>query len=779
MTIITRRTTGSGNTRLVMFIVLMVTGFLSALVPWAAASTGSIEGKVIDRDTRTPLAGTTVRITDVDIGAAADTNGGFHFAGIPTGRYTLSFTHLGYRTLLRSDIVVRGGKSAFLMVELVPEAIAGNDIIVTSKYFTAAELQSASTVRLSAEELYRVPRSFGDVIKTLSVLPSVSLNSGLVNSLIVRGGNPIENGYVLDNINMPTIDHYPIQGSSGGGVGLLNIDFIRDVTIHVGGFRAMYGDRLSSFLDITYREGDRDRLRGKTELDLSGFRVAAEGPLPNINGSWLFSTRYSSLDLLEDQLQLYVVPRYIDYQGKVYIQPTELDNVSALVLFGRDEISFTEEEAEKHDESFLFYGRARFAENTAGVNWTHLWPEKGHTKTSLAYTRTGYNYRIEDPRWQTDRITNNSTEQDIRLRNINVRKLNDNLQVEFGLESSFINNRYDNYYDLDTEPTGEVTSWRQVDTTIVTQKVGMSADVSWKASGKSELNIGLRGDYFSFNKHVDLGPRLSYTYRIAPTTSLIASAGLYSQSIPLILLSQNEEHRKLRNPQAIHLTLGLNRLVAEDTRLSVAVYAKEYRRMPLDLDQARLYLLDELIYRYWVFYLHERVVTSGHAFARGAEVLLQKRLSRKIHCLLSASISTTRYRDAKGVWHNRVVDNRVSVNALVGFKPTASWKLDLQWSYAGCAPYTPFDVEMSKRWGTDIFDEERINAERLPPNHRLDLRIEKQFRIRGSMLTTYLSIWNTYDRENIYGYKWNEEKNKAGVMRYGGIVPILGLRYEF
>ena len=93
-------------------------------------------------------------------------------------------------------------------------------------------------------------------------------------------------------------------------------------------------------------------------------------------------------------------------------------------------------------------------------------------------------------------------------------------------------------------------------------------------------------------------------------------------------------------------------------------------------------------------------------------------------------------------------------------------------------PDTPFDIEKSKARRTNTFDQDRINDERLPPNHSLYLRLERQFHFGGSALVVYLSVWNVYDRENIYEYKWNEEYNYRGVMQTGGIVPIFGLKYE-
>jgi hypothetical protein len=541
----------------------------------------------------------------------------------------------------------------------------------------------------------------------------------------------------------------------------------------------VYGDKLSSFFDVAYRDGSRERLHGQAAIDLSGARAAAEGPVPGLPGSWLFSTRYSTLELLDKPLGLYATPHFIDHQGKMSFDISSRDRLAALVLIGRDDISFTEDEAAERDRTYYFYGRAQFAENVIGATWTHRWSGDVRTNTSVAFTNTGYEYRIDDPRRGLERITNNSTERDIRLRQVNTLQAGEKTRWEIGFDTKFIDNRYDNYYELDTEPTGEVTRRLHVDTTIATEKIGISAEVSRALSGRAELRGGFRADYFTGNDHVTVGPRLSLCYRLTPTTSLNAATGLYYQTLPLILISQNSEHRHLQEPRAYHLTVGFNRLVAADTRISLAAYAKEYRQMPLDSDQPGLYTLDEIVYRYWIFYKHERLVDDGRAYARGIELLVQKRRSGKFHFLIGLAAGKTRYRDLDGVWRDRVVDNQIALTVMAGVQPGLSWESTVRWRFIGGAPYTPFDLQRSRWRETDIFDLQRINEKHLPPYHALYIRLEKRFRFGNSTLAAYLSVWNVYDRENVYGYKWNEEYNYPGEMVAYGIVPVFGFRYEF
>ena len=134
-------------------------------------------------------------------------------------------------------------------------------------------------------EIRRAAGAAGDISRIVSGLPGVARSNDTVNYLIVRGGSPSENAFYVDNIEIPNINHYPAQGSSAGAIGLLNVDFIRDVQFYSGGFAPSYGNRLSSVMDIAFREGNRDEPDFQLGLDMTGFSVVGKGPLVGAKGS--------------------------------------------------------------------------------------------------------------------------------------------------------------------------------------------------------------------------------------------------------------------------------------------------------------------------------------------------------------------------------------------------------------------------------------------------------------------------------------------------------------
>ena len=159
--------------------------------------------------------------------------------------------------------------------------------------------------------------------------------------------------------------------------------------------------------------------------------------------------------------------------------------------------------------------------------------------------------------------------------------------------------------------------------------------------------------------------------------------------------------------------------------------------------------------------------------------MLQKKLARKIYGLISGSYFRARYKDYDGIWRDRIYDNRYMITIEGGYKPNSRWEFGLRWVYAGGAPYTPFDVSASQAANRGIYDTERINEERLPDYHSLNLRIDRRFNFRRSNLIVYLSIWNVYARQNVASYYWNEIRNQQDTFNQWGTLPALGLEFEF
>jgi outer membrane receptor for ferrienterochelin and colicin len=745
---------------------------------------GTIKGHIIDFATKEPLAGVNIEVLEKKLGAASDAEGSYFIEHVPVGHYRLRISYIGYQTVTMTDIIVRPDRASYYDTELRESLIESDAISVSAGYFSNTADQPVSVTNFSAEEIRRAPGSAGDVSRIIYGLPSVAKVNDTKNSLIVRGGSSLENSFYVDNVEINNINHFPEQGSSGGPIGMLNVDLIKDVNFYTGGFSAEYGDRMSSVMALEFREGDRDRFRGQLDLGLAGFGGVAEGPALDGKGSWLLAARRSYLDLIVGAIgeTNSAVPQYSDVQFKAVYDPTPKHHLTVLGIMGWDAIGLTADEAVQQEEAM--YNNFRLFQSTFGVNWRYLRSQTGYSNTSFSHSMVKYNFGLKETRSYSETgtektiMTQTSGEQEYRLRNVNHYNLDRALKFDFGVEFKYLVSDFDNYYGPYYDYLGNPTPPLSVAGKSDAFKLDGFSGLIWTPLSGLTLTPGIRISYFTYNKQTNLAPRLSASYEILDNTTVNFSSGLFYQNLPLVLLAQNDANSRLKTPHATHFVFGISHLLTENTQLTIEAYQKEYENLPVDPSQPDQFLMDE-IYNTGVFLMHGALQDGGKADARGIEIMVQKKLAESVYGMASVSYFRSRYQDQHGNYKDRVYDNRLTFNIEGGYKPNKQWEFSMRWIYAGGAPYTPLNEEASAQANRAVYDQTLINAKRLPAYHSLNLRADRRFFFNRSNIVLYLSIWNVYGRENISGYSWNGYTNEKSPIRQWSTLPILGVEYEF
>jgi hypothetical protein len=735
---------------------------------------GTIKGKLVDVSTQTPLVAANVIIDGTVLGAATDMEANFVILNVPVGNYVLKFSYIGYETMKKTDIIVRSNRITYVNAELKMSPLEMNPVVVTGGYFSETDDQPTSSVNFSYEEIRRAPGSGGDVSRILMSLPSIAKVNDQSNNLIVRGGNPIENTFFIDNIEIPNINHFPNQGSSGGPIGIINVDFIQDVNFYTGGFSAMYGDKLSSIMDISFREGNRSDFDAQLDLNVAGFGGGAEGPLFKNNGCWLLSARRSYLDFVVDAFKVgsTIAPIYGDIQGKLVYDLNQNHKLMLLAIFADDHNDPDRATGEKNYMDH--YGNQDLYQGTVGMNWRAIWNKSGYSNTSLAFTSNKYNEDFYETTTGEYDIRNRSLENIFKFRNVNHFRLNKKNTIEFGVEAKNLIEDYDNWYAETTNTLGDTIPALTLKNKISADKLGAFVNYIAKPFHRLTTTLGIRSDYFSYNNNTSWSPRLAFSYQFTSLTSINGSVGLFHQNLPLLLLSQNNNNKNLKDLRAIHYILGIDHLLTENTKLTLEVYLKNYKNFPMDPLQPALFIIDGTF-----FDNYGALVDNGEAVSRGVEIMIQKKLAKDFYGLASATFFRSRYKDGDQVWRNRNYDNRVAFSFEGGYKPNRKWEFSLRWIYAGGVPYTPFEIEKSKANHRAVYDETRINEVRYPDYHSMNLRFDRRFNFSNSNLVFYMSAWNIYNRKNIANYFWNDKEQKQDQVYQWQILPIFGLEFEF
>ncbi len=739
---------------------------------------GLLSGRVVARGSLDGVSGVTIVLEGSDLSAVTDEDGRFSIEFVPAGSYTALFRSLGFRPVARTDIIVRPDRITSLDIELERLAVELDGLVVVAGYFPEEETQPTSITAFSGEEIRRAPGSAGDVSRIMASLPSIAKVNDQSNSLIVRGGSPVENSFYVDNIEIPNINHFPTQGASGGPIGLLNVDLIQDVEFRAGGFSSKYGDRLSSVMDIEFRDGNRSEFDGQLDLNFTGFGGVAEGPLFSNRGSWLLSARRSYLDLIFQMADAgtVVIPRYSDYQGKLVYDLGRDHTLTILGIVGSDHISSDSATAVEH--SLTAFGDQKMRARTFGLNWQAMWGPV-LSNTSLSHRTNEFDESYTETRTGSFLLRNLSSERTSALRNVTEIYLNNSSSIEVGFDAKHVEAEFDNHYAEYTDALGGTTPEMFVDNTLIDNKVAFFATVTTKPFARLSTSFGARADHSTLTGNSHISPRFSFQYDLTERTALTGATGIYYQALPANLLAQDEAHLELSDTRAIHYVLGLSHLLSDHTKATVEVYRKDYDNFPVDPQQQSLFVVDELFYRYGFFFNHERLQAVGKARTTGAEVTVQKRLARDLYGLLSASYFRSQYMAGDGAWRDRVFDNRVVLSAEGGYKPSNTWEISARWIYAGGPPYTPFDQARSTNLHRGVLDQNRINGARYPDYHSLNIRVDRRFNFSGSNLIVYLSVWNAYNRKNVASYYWDEIGNVQDVSYQWSALPVFGLEYEF
>lgn len=750
----------------------------AAPVPTAvrAQERGGVSGTVVDHTTQAPLVSASVMLRGTDLGALTGQDGSFRIPSVAPGSYVLVVQLIGYGPLTLPDVIVAPGRTTQVTAELWVHPLEVEGIVVDAGYFRLDETQPASRFLLNAEEVRRAPGSVGDISRVLSALPSLAQISDNANDLFVRGGSPFENGFFIDQIQVPNINHFPVMGATGGPIGMLNVAFIDDVRFSAGGFSAAYGDRLSSIVDIDFRDGSRDEVETRAEVNMAGFGGTLEGPVAGGKGSWLVSARKSFLDLIVGAIGTGVAPQYGDLHAKASWEPDTRNRLSMLALVGRSAISFTEEDS--RDIGNPAFGDYWGGQETVGATWRRLWGSAGYSILALSTSA-----ERSDDHWHRtvtgDTLASGDrVDRAVRLRSVNRFRLGERSRLDTGVDLELTRSRFEYILGAYDDRLGNPVARYQMDQAFDDTRLGAFVSHVWSVTPRWNLTTGVRADRWGASGRTSMSPRVASSLALGSRISVNAAVGLYHQRLPAFLLAQDSAFQELAEPRSLHVVAGVDYLLSANTQLTVEGYVKEYDRFPLEVEDPALFVVDDGTSTSG-FRAYRTLVDDGRARAFGVELLLQKKLVEDLYGLVSASAFRSRYRDLERTWRDRTWDNRWLLNLVGGYRFSHAWELSGRWSLAGGAPYTALDPVASAALNHGVVDAARINGVRYPAYHSLNLRLDHRAVYRSSMMTAYLSLWNVYGRKNVSSFYWNEIDRKVDTLYQWGFFPVLGMEWEF
>ena len=718
-----------------------------------AQNNGTLTGQVIDNKTLLPLEGSTVLVEGTTIGVVTDAEGYFSIQDIPPKTYKIIAGFLGYTSETKFNVIVKSVGTADLLFKLEEDNQILDEVVVVKSSFRTTKETPLSTQSLSAVEIETYPGGNNDIAKVAQSLPGISPSiGGFRNDFIIRGGAPNESVYYLDGIEIPNINHFSTQGSAGGPVGMLNVDFIRNVTLSSSAFGAEYDNPLSGVLAFEQRDGNTKDFAAKVRVGASEAGITINSPLfkgdkERSNTTLMLSARRSYLQFIFELVGLPIRPDYWDYQWKLTHTVDTYNSISFIGLGSIDDFSvvapdeFDAEQQATIEQVPIIQQRT----TTLGLSWTRKFKNgNGLMLTTLSTNRLQNLFsRFEDNEAKSGLLfENDAVEQETKLRS-KVTRYSGNWKYSYGFNLQL--SKYSN-------ATLSLLDNFNYATSINFTKYGFFGKASRSYfNERLSLSLGLRLDADSFttgSSLIDnLSPRFAASYRLTQDErwKVNTSIGRYFKMPTYTMLgfqdiNGNFINKNNRYTQSDHYVLGIEYNWSPTSRITIEGFLKDYSQYPVSvLDQV------SLANKGGGFEVlgNEPVIDSGEGQSLGMEVLFQQKLTKNFYGVLAYTYFFSEFSRENGPLLPTVWDSRNLLSFTGGYKLKQNWEISLRYRYAGKTPYVPTDVAASlAAYPRIVLDYNRLGDVSLDVFSQGDIRIDKKWNFKRLSFNFYLEVQN-------------------------------------
>ncbi len=787
------------------FCFLMITAAMlqSAAGRAQKAATGTISGYVYDRASGEALIGANVFLAGTSIGSSSNVSGYFVITNIPAGDYTLEAHYIGYKPY-SLPISVAAGELHKLRIELEQGIINMQTVVVTADSGRISERlfkKPVSQLEMDARALNRIPQiAEADLLRSLQTLPGILPVSDYSSALYIRGGTPDQNLYLLDGADVYNPEH------AFGLFSTFNTDAIKKVEVSKGGFGAEHGGRLSSVLNVTNLDGNRNQAEGVVAISLLSAKSTLQFPLGEF-GSLSGSLRRTYFDKTVGKA-IDDIPEYYFYDGniKAFIDINHANKLTISGFGGQDNLDVTFNPDADNSAGFNY----DWGNRTGSIRWTHLFSPRLFMNLLVTGSRFASDFGFTE----SIEVSEYNTISDITVKGDFEFHRSESVIAQFGFEQKNLRTVYQHGF-----PGG------RVDVGARSRHSAFYGKLNWRPSPLWDIEAGARLNLFSSDSSFrDISPRFAMKYRLTETTNLKAATGRYFQYLhriprPFFADIWTTSNKYQSQSRSDHFILGFEQEIAERYSLEIEAYYKNYR----NLFSFNYFLITEIEPgRYEnnepVYTTTEGLFNRGDGFSRGLEILL-RRDTGAITGWIGYALARTEY-TVDGInqgqsfppRHDRTSTINIVANIDIknavremrgqGFQPDkSSWQLGVNFVYSSGQPITlPSSAYTANATpdfsGTGNFGNgfggnsfqlypTTINAYRLPPYARLDLSITWRRDFGSWSMVPYLQIYNIGNRKNVWFVLFEDESTEDKIVQNARafnmlpLLPTFGISFHF
>jgi outer membrane receptor for ferrienterochelin and colicin len=730
------------------------------------AAKGTIEGRVYNNASNEPVEFASVAIMGTNTATLTDVEGVFIFKGLQPGYVKLAVVCVGFESTVTDEVYVTNAKKAFIDVPLQEKQIEIKEVTIKASAFRRQEESPVSLRRIEISEIEQNPGGNRDISKVIASFPGVGANVSFRNDLIVRGGGPSENRFILDGVEIPNLNHFATQGASGGAAGIINVDFVRGVDFYSAAFPASHGNALSSVMEFRLIDGNPDKMRFKGSLGASEVSFTLDGPVGQ-KTTYMVSARRSYLQLLFAALELPFLPTFSDFQFKVKSRIGERKELSVIGIGAYDQSELNLDANKTPGQRYILgFLPVNLQWNyTFGVVYKNF---RDHGSSTWVLSRNylnnaAYKYQENNPELEKT-YDYSSSEADNRIRFEHLTRFSNGIKLAYGAgldyatyenttsNTIFVNDSLQDYSYASSISMFNYGAFTQLSRLFYDERLSLSLGVRFDGSSyASSMSNPLK----------QFSPRASLSYRLVNNWYVNANAGRYYQRPPYTMLGYRNPQGTLVNQKngikyivSNQFVAGLEYRSEDKYQFSVEGFYKNYSDYPFSLeDSVSLASKGEG----FGIYGAEPVYSIGKGRAYGFEVLGRARdlgrfnLVLSYTYVLSETLNTSESLSLLPAAVPTSWDNRHIINITATRKFNKNWSAGAKWRFVGGAPYTPYDVDKSsikEYWdatGMGYPDYAKFNSLRMGVFHQLDVRVDKKYFFTKWSLSFYLDIQNLYN----------------------------------
>ena len=790
--------------RLHTLFVFLFFIFISAY----GAQTYSVKGVVTSRATGEGLPFVSMGIWNTPMGTMTDSLGNYFIGNLSPGMYRIQVSSVGYKTYVSPEFRI-SSYDYTLDIALEESQVALSEVSVVAAPFRSS-IESPIAMRvIGVQEIEKSPGANRDISKVVNSFPGVAsaVGNGYRNDLMIRGGGPSENKFFLDGVEIPNINHFSTQGASGGPVGIIDADLIREVNFYTGAFPVSRGNALSSVFDFKLLDGTPDKYTFKGTVGASEVALTSKGHIGN-KTTYIVSVRQSYLQLLFSLLDMPFLPRYTDAQFKVKTRFSQEHELMVLGLGAIDDMKLnTETDPEDETKQYLLNYLPTIKQNTYTLGAVYKHYSGNHTQTVVLsrsfMNNSNIKYRDNDES-STDNLTlrlkSDEIENHLRFENRSLVGLFD-LTAGFNVDYAvYRNNTFQRAF---TDIPKEI----RYKTDLGLFKWGIFATSGYKsADDRFSASFGFRLDACNYSSLTDnpfkqFSPRLSLSYNLIGNFFLNGSIGRFYQLPAYTTMGYQEDNVLINKSRLKYIcsdqaVVGVEYYINKWARLTVEGFYKKYTHSPLSLRDSIPLACKGTDYGVSG---NEAASSTARGRAYGLEVMLRWFGMGRFTALASYTWYRSQFEDpATGIYIPSAWDYRHLFTLSGTYKLPKNWDIGLKFRLMGGAPYTPYDEYTSSlvpAWDATArpyYDYDRYNTGRLKTFYEADIRVDKSFYFKGVMLGFYVDLQNVlnfkYDNPPVLISTGEKYVDNDGTERYrmkyiaqqsGVILPTLGITVEF